>query len=218
VSREREGLEFYSALAASVTHELNNVLSIIDQAAGLLGDLVAGAGAGRDIDPQRLKTTQERINRQVRKGVEIVRRFNRFAHSPDDHEGSFDLCGETDNLVTLARRFADLKKVRIECRLLEGEIQVAGDAFALQQAVFVCLQMILKGSEEGDRIEISARRGRAAAMISVAGTADCAIDKTDARFEQLARLMKGFNGNYELKQGELGGTALELLVRGTPAV
>jgi len=84
-SLERNGLVFFGTLTASVTHELNNVLSIIDQTRGLLEDLAVGAASGRAIDPARLETIATRIDRQVRKGVEIMSCLNRFAHSLDTH-------------------------------------------------------------------------------------------------------------------------------------
>jgi C4-dicarboxylate-specific signal transduction histidine kinase len=212
MNRGRSGLEFFSAIAASVTHELNNSLSIIDQSQGLLADLIAASEAGRAIEPQRVKTVQERIDRQVRNGVAIVGRFNRFAHSLDDPAGRFDLCGQTDNIVALSRRFAEMKKVRLACNLPDGEMAVSGDAFLLLQALFMCMQMLLEGSEEGDRLEVSVEQEESAHVISVAGTAKSAVKEDDERCEQLARLMQAFDGTYNIEQGALGGTALNLHV------
>jgi len=209
----RAGLEFFSSIAASVTHELNNCLSVIDQSQGLLADFVAAAEAGRAIDTQRVKTVQERIDRQVRNGVEIVGRFNRFAHSLDDPAGRFDLCGQTDNIVALSRRLAEMKNVRLACNLPDGEIAVSGDPFLLLQALFMCLQMLLEGSEEGDRLEVSVEQGKSAHVITVAGTAKSAVKEDDERFEQLARRMQAFEGACSIEQGALGGTALKLHVR-----
>jgi signal transduction histidine kinase len=213
MNRESAGIEFFGAIAASVTHELNNCLSIIDQSQGLLADLIAASEAGRAIEPQRVKTVQERIDRQVRNGVAIVGRFNRFAHSLDDPAGRFDLCGQTDNIVALSRRFAEMKKVRLACNLPDGEIEISGDPFLLLQAVFICLQMLLDGSEEGDRLEVSVEQGESAHVISVASTAKSAVREDDERREQLARLMQAFDGANNIEQGALGGTALMLHVR-----
>lgn len=212
MSRERTGLEFFSVLAASVTHELNNALSVIDQADGLLGDFAAAMEAGRAIDPERLRAARERINRQVRKGVEIVSRFNRFAHSTDDPEARFDISGETENLMALARRFADLKRVGLECSLPEKEILVSGDAFRLQQAVFTALEMILDGCEEGDRVKVSVAEDDGAAVIKVEGSGR-AVEESDPRFERLASLAAELGGAVRMSEGEPGGAALELRAR-----
>ena len=212
MSRGTASLAFFGAVAASVTHELNNSLSIIDQAQGLLADLAAVSDAGSPIDPARLKTVQERINRQVRKGVEIVERFNRFAHTIDDPRGSFDVCGETGNIVALSRRLAELKYVRLECSLPSEGVLIAGDAFLLQQAVFLCIQLLLEGSEEGDRLEVSVQRRESGLTLSVAGTAEQAVDGNDARVVQLALLMQEFEGTYAIGNGDLAGTAVTLRI------
>jgi hypothetical protein len=213
VSRGKAGLDFFGAIAASVTHELNNSFSIIDQAQGLLADLAAASGSGQPVDPGRLKTVQERINRHVRKGVEIVGRFNRFAHSLDDPAGSFDLCGETGNIVALCKRFADLRYIRLECALHEDEVAITGDAFLLQHAIFICIQLLLDGSGEGDRLEVAVRLRDDAPLIAIAGTATQEISENDARLIRLAMLMHDLNGAYSIGPGDLGGTALTLRIR-----
>ena len=47
----------------------------------------ARAGAGRAIDPRRIGRVSERVDRQVRKGVRIMRSLNRLAHSLDNADG-----------------------------------------------------------------------------------------------------------------------------------
>jgi signal transduction histidine kinase len=209
-SSERSALEFFGTLTASVTHELNNVLSIVDQARGLLGDLTALAGSGRGIDPRRLETIGERIDRQVRKGVEILNRVNRFSHSLDDPGAEFDADAEAENLVSLARRFADLKKVRLEFAPSADEVRSGGDAFALQQGIFICLRMILNDSEEGDRIACSVRRDGNDAVISISASAHCNLAGDDLRIRDLARLMGLLDGVHRVQTDEHGGTSFEL--------
>jgi len=166
----REGVAFFGAVAASVTHELNNVLSTIDQAGGLLGDMVARAASGAAIDPHRVETVRERIDRQVKRGVEIVQRFNRFAHSMDDPGGAFEASAVLSNLLGLTGRFADLKRVRLE-RGEWTDVEGAGDAFAMQQIVFAGLKQALAESSDGERIEVGLRRDGDDGVVSIAATA-----------------------------------------------
>lgn len=215
-SVEHDGLVFFGTLAASVTHELNNVLSIVDQARGLLNDLTVGAGKGRPIDPRRLETVQERIDRQVRKGVDIVNRLNRFAHSLDDPEGHFDTGAETKNLVSLARRFADLKNVRLECTPCEDEIRASGDGFALQQAIFACLQKILEESEEGDRIEVGVRGEADDAIVAISASARFTVRDNDLLNQRLNRLMESLNGSHCIRTDESRAVTVELRIPTAP--
>jgi C4-dicarboxylate-specific signal transduction histidine kinase len=209
-SIESDGLLFFGTLAASVTHELNNVLSIVDQARGLLNDLIVGAGQGHPIDSRRLETIQERIDRQVRKGVDIVNRLNRFAHSLDDPDGPFDAGAETRNLVSLARRFADLKKVRLECTSCDEETRAGRGGFALQQAIFVCLQKVFEASAEGDRIEVGVRGDAGDALVSISATVRFTVDGDDELHQRLDRLMGPLGGSHRIRADESGGVSFEL--------
>ena len=208
----RGGLVCFGMLAASVTHEMNNVLSIIDQAGGLLGDLTAGAAAGRPIDPQRIETVRERIDRQVRKGVEIVNRLNRFAHSLDEPAGRFDVIGETENLVGLTLRFAELKKVRLELAPCTEELLAVGDAFSAQQALFACLRTALDGAGEGDRIEVRPWRDGELAVVSISGPGASAGEEGEPRLAEAERLMEALGGSCQVRPEEAGGTCFELRI------
>lgn len=212
----RGGLDFFGTLTASVTHELNNALSIIDQAGGLLGDLAAGAAAGRPLDPRRIETVRERIDRQVRKGVEIVNRLNQFSHSIDEPAGRFDVVAETENLVGLTVRFADLKKVRLELAPCDEELEADGDAFVLQQALFACLRSALDGAAEGDRIEVRPRREGGSVVISVRGPALAPSDERNAVPDEAARLAELLGGSCRVLPREAGGTELELRIPAVP--
>jgi hypothetical protein len=92
------------------------------------------------------------------------------------------------------------------------EVLMAGDAFLLQQAVFLCIQLLLDGSEEGDRLVISVHCGESGPAISVAGTAKQSIDENDARVVQLAFLTQEFQGTYAIGDGDLAGTAVTLRI------
>jgi hypothetical protein len=45
------GLQFYGKITASVSHEIKNVLAIINENAGLLEDFTFMADRGKPIDP-----------------------------------------------------------------------------------------------------------------------------------------------------------------------
>ena len=77
--RREKDLAFFGAITASVSHELNNVISIVYQTAGLLNDLLAGAQRGRPISDERLEQIAIRIGEQTERGAAIIKRLNAFA-------------------------------------------------------------------------------------------------------------------------------------------
>ena len=77
------GLQFFGQISASISHELKNVLGIINENAGLLEDLTFMADRGVPLDPVRLKAMAESVKKQVGRANAIIGNMNRFAHSAD---------------------------------------------------------------------------------------------------------------------------------------
>ncbi len=78
------GLQFFGRMSASISHEIKNVLAIINENAGLLEDFSLMADRGVPIDPGRLKTMAEKVKRQISRADGIIKNMNRLAHSIDE--------------------------------------------------------------------------------------------------------------------------------------
>jgi len=183
--RERS-LAFFGAITASVSHELNNVISILDQSAGLLGDLNAGARNGRPIPEEKLEKIAESMQRQTQRGLGIIRRLNKFAHSVDLPDCEFDLGETVASLGALCTRLADMKSTALKLRTVPGAITVSGSPFLLQQWIFLEFRRMLAGAQKGDTIEIAADRVNDTARVDLIGPKfDSDTDETAAATEKL---------------------------------
>ncbi|MGA6924096.1 MAG: hypothetical protein WBY88_00365 [Desulfosarcina sp.] len=86
-----DSLAFFGKVNASISHELKNVMAIISETAGLLGDLSEMARGGTPVDPDMLTSSTESIVEEIQRGFTTIRQMNRFAHSVDTPVGSVDL-------------------------------------------------------------------------------------------------------------------------------
>ncbi|MFZ2446150.1 MAG: hypothetical protein WAW37_07330 [Syntrophobacteraceae bacterium] len=132
---EANELAFFGKIAAGVTHELKNVLAIINESNGLMSDLLAMAKDSPMPHRDRFLRSVSKIEDQVRRGVEITSRFNRFAHSVDHRVASVDLNEVLDQTVGLAQRFARLKNIEIKAARSPGPIFITIFPFRLQMAL-----------------------------------------------------------------------------------
>ncbi len=147
-------LAFFGAVTASVSHELNNVIAIINELTGLLDDIRYGAEQGQPIGPERLKNIHERFDRQVRRGEKIIKRLNKFAHSTDQPIIEFDLNFVLGNLVDLTQRLADMKMVKLVYNASEVPMQYTGNPFELQHIVFRCIRLLLESAEKESEVNL----------------------------------------------------------------
>lgn len=136
-------LAFFGRITASVTHELNNVISIIEQTAGLLDDLIAGEERGIPITTERLTALSASIQKQTRRGLGIIDSLNRFAHTTDATETKFDINDVVSNLIELSHRLASLRKIRLAYQPTPSPQYLIGNPFAIQHAVFESLLIAL---------------------------------------------------------------------------
>jgi signal transduction histidine kinase len=178
-SKEREqlherGLVFFGKITASVTHELNNVMSIIEQVSGLLDDLCAGAENGKPLDPVKVRGISERIGKQVERGVSIIQRMNKFAHSVDEPVKNFELNELTENLVELSRRFAGLRKLRLEWRPGGAPVMLVSKPFLLEQVIFTGIEAAMQRSRREGAVRIEVRPDDAGARIGISTETEAA--------------------------------------------
>lgn len=104
---------FFGRMTADLTHEIKNILAIIQESAGLMEDITA-------ISPPAEKRFQEKFNNalrairaQLQRGMELTTLFNRFAHIPDSSRAEIDLVDAVRNMHDLAGRFARMKCVEL---------------------------------------------------------------------------------------------------------
>lgn len=101
---DMDDVKFFGALSAAMTHDMKNVLAIINENAGLLGDLaVRSQNKAIPIDPLKATMISEKIEKQVARADNMMKRFNRFSHSMDHAEELVDM----EEMVMLVANMAE---------------------------------------------------------------------------------------------------------------
>ncbi len=180
-----QDLLFFGATTASVSHELKNVITIINESAGLLHDLASAAERGRPLDPQRVKKTSLDISRNVERAVDIINRLNRFAHSADEPMRAVDLNGMVRDVVALASRFAGLRGRQIDAVVPGSAVTVSAYAFGLHQVIFRALDLAAEALPTTDPIRLVLKPTPGGAVLRICGVAVDLPQRARARWGEL---------------------------------
>jgi C4-dicarboxylate-specific signal transduction histidine kinase len=148
------GLQFFGKMSASISHEIKNVLAIINENAGLLQDFVLMADQGMPIDPQRLKTLAEAVLKQIGRADGIVINLNRFAHSVDKTYTTVDLNDMVELVVALSARFAAMGGVDLIPKLSEVPVKLKTIPFFLMNLLWLCLEFVMDAVGRGGSVEL----------------------------------------------------------------
>lgn len=198
------GLAFFGAITASLSHEINNVLAIVGELSGLLGDLTHGAAAGRPLDPERLLSISGRVTDQVERGKRLVKRLNRFAHTVDQPITALSVNETMELITTLCQRFAGLNKATLETEFPNDELVIESSAFGVMQAVHLCIDLALNTGEENANT-VTAGFNKAAddgCTFVISCTAEVPLDqRANNRLSYLELLMKDLGGTVICSPG-----------------
>lgn len=149
-----ESLAIIGKVTAGQSHDVANVLSIINELAGLQQDVLLSADHGHDARLAKLKETCEKIQRQVERGKWINRSINMFAHSMDTPLAVFDVKELICRIVFLAERWARLQKVELIAELPGETTALENSPLLFQCAAFVCIDAALSAAADTRRVSV----------------------------------------------------------------
>ena len=148
------GLQFFGRISASISHELKNVLAIVNENAGLLEDLTLMADRGQPIDPARLKKMAEAVKKQIGRADNILKNMNRFAHSSDEAVADVDLNQTIELVRALTARFAAMHSVTVDLQLPASSLTIPTAPFFLMNLLCLCLDFSMSASGDEKRVEL----------------------------------------------------------------
>jgi C4-dicarboxylate-specific signal transduction histidine kinase len=163
------GLQFFGKMTASISHEIKNVLAIINENAGLLEDLALMADRGAAIDPQRLKNMSQAVVKQVGRADTIMKNMNRLAHSVDESINTIDLNDILELLVALSNRFASTRGVAVQPKLNESPLKLRTSPFFLMNLLWLCLDFAMDAAGEDKIVELVTQKTEAGIQVFFKG-------------------------------------------------
>ncbi|MEJ2076813.1 MAG: hypothetical protein P8020_00365 [Acidobacteriota bacterium] len=193
-------LTFFGVITTSMTHELANVILIIEQIGGLLEDLLEKHRAGQPVSCERLSVIEDRLSRQTRRASTLIRNLNRFAHGIDQRILEFDLNSLVRELLGVSSRFADSRGVKVESLYSREEIRMRSDPFALQQAVFAGLRRAFSICGPGNSVQVAVGRDRSGPMVTIQGPRGVESSTSTAQMDLLQPLMTKLGGAVSTKR------------------
>ncbi|MFH0727971.1 MAG: hypothetical protein V2B19_16715 [Pseudomonadota bacterium] len=138
----KAGLAFFGKISASISHELKNALSIINESAGLLEDLTLMAQKGA-VDPNRLLSTAKRIQQQVGRSDRIIQNMNTFSHSIDRPLLRLDIRDLIACLLAVTRRITDMKGIKVSYAPGDTPILITTAPFFLMTLLWHLLEVVI---------------------------------------------------------------------------
>lgn len=148
-------VEVFSKISATVTHEIKNTLSIINENAGFLNDLAMMAGDEGSVPSQRVYDATESIARQVTRSNAIMKNLNRFSHSGDVPVSQANLLELLQLMAALTSRQANSKSVKVSLNC-SGEITITTCLLPLGALFFYILDTLYDAVNPGANICIEA--------------------------------------------------------------
>lgn len=158
-------LQVFGKISAAVSHDLKNVLAIVNESAGLLDDLALRAAKGIEIPPDRLNASTARILKQVKRGDAVLKSLNRFAHSTDAPVAQVNVADVLVLMVELAARHAAMKELTIT--VAPAEAVVSTCVVYLESVVYLLLRQVIDTLPRKEAVEITVAGSDDAIMISI---------------------------------------------------
>lgn len=149
-------IAFFGRITAGVTHELKNVLAIINESSGLMQDLMA-LSKETPAYHDRFQKALTSIKGQIQRGQSLIARLNRFAHTPDSRFRTIDLYDAADHLMALSQRFGTLKNVAIKTvppLPSEQPVQATVNPVQFQMALFTAIECWLSLAAPGNKLNL----------------------------------------------------------------
>jgi len=161
--REETALRFFGNISASISHEIKNVLAIINENAGLLEDYNLMAEKGTPVSPERLKTLAETVMRQIKRADGIVKNMNKFAHSVDEAKKTVDVREVLELVAALSSRFAAMRGVVLELQPSSNALSILSSPFFLENLIWLVLDFAMDAAGNGKTVGLIAEeRGKGA--------------------------------------------------------
>ncbi|MFH1625312.1 MAG: hypothetical protein ABID54_09195, partial [Pseudomonadota bacterium] len=206
-------IAFIGKVAASLSHEIKNVLATINESLGLMGDLFMKADQNKVPDLMRLIELNMNMREQIKGGVEIVNRLNRFAHSMDEQVAQSDLNNVVALTVDIAKRLARLKRVGLETKLADNPVNIQMDPFKVEQIAFGCIEYLLNLPTKKNRITLALEEIKGDAIIIISNDSsnsdsprgtDPIAEKSGSDMAFLIALLKEMGGSIEFTPSSAG--------------
>lgn len=163
------GLRFFGKMTASISHEIKNVMAIINESAGLLEDYSLMAEKGMPIDPERLKVVSDRVANQIRRANGITTNLNNLAHSVDEFQRSVDIRETLELAVGLTGRFADMRSVILDFHPPSDFPAVITSPFHLLNLIWQVLDFAMDASGAGKTVGLTFEAGPTSVEIRFTG-------------------------------------------------
>jgi C4-dicarboxylate-specific signal transduction histidine kinase len=154
----QEGLIFFGRISASISHEIKNVLAILNENAGLLEDLILISEKGMPLNNDRIKSVAATMKSQIKRGDLITRNMNSFAHSIDEPLRSIHVYETMELIVALTERFADMREVKLKLLDHSERSSISTSPFFLQNLIYCCIEYAIDSTGEDRTVHISTQK------------------------------------------------------------
>jgi C4-dicarboxylate-specific signal transduction histidine kinase len=159
------GIQFFGKMSASISHDLKNVLAVINENAGLLEDLCLMAERGKPFDAARLNRLAADVKNQIKRGDRIITTLNRFAHSGDSDSVTADLRELLELLVELSLRYASMRGVSLKMAPAADAATITTSPFVLLNLLWHCLDYAMAAAGTGKAVELTAEKANEGARL-----------------------------------------------------
>ena len=152
---EHIGLAFFGRVSASISHEIKNTLSIINENAGLLEDLILFSQKGSALPVERLQRLSNVIIKQVDRADKIIKKMNRFSHSTDRSIQPVNVYETTVFVTDICDRLIALHEATLSLDPPENPVVVSSSLFHLEHIIWACIEFMLNAAEKGETIVVN---------------------------------------------------------------
>jgi C4-dicarboxylate-specific signal transduction histidine kinase len=196
---EDQALAFLGTIMASLSHELNNTIAIIKEYNGLLDDHLLDAQKGSSIDDKKVERVSKKIASQTEKSTEIIKRFNKFAHSLDNPVSNIGLNDMLQSIIALARRLTEIKGIYLKLNTVDESLSLKTNPLLFQQAIFLCFELFMANADANSQLIISAGKAEDNIYIKITGKRIGDNKLIESKLLTLETVLAHLNGSFEEK-------------------
>ncbi|WP_420265904.1 hypothetical protein [Candidatus Magnetominusculus dajiuhuensis] len=146
-------LAFIGKVISLYTHEQKNHLAIINESAGLLGDMLQFSEEIKELPQARqMLDIIKSIDAQIKRSSEMAKYLNAFGHRMDSPTASFNVNDCVGEVLVLLNRLIAQKRITFKADYSSGLPPITGNPSNLQLLVFMAMQELVTVMRENTYI------------------------------------------------------------------